>query len=73
MRDEHISHLGQVLKKLRENHLYVKGEKCEFHMSKIAFLGYIIRVKGVEMSKEKVKAVREWPIPRTIRELQCFL
>lgn len=63
----------QVLKKLWENHLYVKGEKCEFHVNKVAFLGYIINAEGVEMSMEKIKAVQEWPIPHTIKELQHFL
>lgn len=26
-----VTHVKQVVQLLRENHLYVKGEKCEFH------------------------------------------
>ena len=35
-------HRIQVLQRLLENRLYVKAEKCEFHVPFISFLGYII-------------------------------
>ena len=37
----HRVHVRQVLQRL-ENRLYVKAEKCEFHVSSVSFLGYII-------------------------------
>ncbi|KAL0202690.1 hypothetical protein M9458_000708, partial [Cirrhinus mrigala] len=54
-------------------HLYAKEEKCEFHQERIAFLGYIISPEGVTMDERKVKAVRNWPRPTTLKELQRFL
>ncbi|MGL5934475.1 MAG: RNase H-like domain-containing protein, partial [Cetobacterium sp.] len=50
-----------------------KREKCEFHLTKIAFLGYIISADGVAMDDHKVKAVLNWPRPTTLKELQRFL
>ncbi len=70
---EHISHVRTVLSRLLENQLYVKAEKCEFHVNQTSFLGYHISSQGVKMNNLKVQAVTEWPQPRTIKDLQRFL
>ncbi len=44
---EHITHVRTVLKWLLENQLYVKAEKCEFHVKQTIFLGYHISHEGV--------------------------
>ncbi|KAI4899208.1 hypothetical protein NFI96_032636 [Prochilodus magdalenae] len=69
----HIQNVRRVLSRLLENQLYIKGEKCEFHQGSISFLGYIISPQGVVMDDRKVEAVTNWPIPRSVRELQRFL
>lgn len=71
--DEHISHVKSVLAKLWAHQLYVKGEKCEFHVRTVKFLGYIISPNGVEMEESKVKAIREWSRPKMVKEMQPFL
>ncbi|KAK3518591.1 hypothetical protein QTP70_004087 [Hemibagrus guttatus] len=53
---DHICHVTTVLTRLLHNQLYVKAEKCEFHMDSIMFLGNVISKKGVEMDSSKVKA-----------------
>ncbi|XDV49296.1 hypothetical protein PO909_018576 [Leuciscus waleckii] len=70
---EHGQHVTQVLKKLREHHLYLKLEKCEFHTPSIQFLGYIIDQQGIQMDQRKVDTIHNWPQPVTIKELQHFL
>jgi len=42
---------------LKENDLFVKLEKCKWKVREIEFLEMVIRLKGVEMQKEKVKEV----------------
>ncbi|KAI4898691.1 hypothetical protein NFI96_020791 [Prochilodus magdalenae] len=69
----HIQHVRRVLSRLLENQLYVKGEKCEFHLGSTSFLGYIISPEGVIMDDQKVEAVANWPKPNSIRDLQRFL
>jgi hypothetical protein len=45
--EEHEDHLRLVLEKLRSNQLYAKFNKCEFWLTKVAFLGHIISAGGV--------------------------
>ncbi|KAI2666686.1 Transposon Tf2-6 polyprotein [Labeo rohita] len=70
---DHVQHVRAVLQRLIEHQLYAKEEKCEFHQQSISFLGYVISPEGVAMDETKVNAVRNWPRPRTIKELQRFL
>ena len=57
---EHIGHVQQVLRRLLENSLFVKAEKCEFHARSMSFLGYIVAEGSIQMDPEKVTAVTSW-------------
>ncbi|KAI2658554.1 Transposon Tf2-9 polyprotein [Labeo rohita] len=70
---EHVQHVRAVLQRLVKHELYAKEEKCEFHQERITFLGYVISPEGVAMDESKVNAVRNWPRPKTLKELQRFL
>lgn len=37
---EHISHVHLVVTRLLENKLFVKSEKCEFHVDTVSFLWF---------------------------------
>jgi len=71
--DEHLQHLLIVFKILRANRLYVRREKCSFAQEEVIYLGHIIGRQGVRMDPEKVSAMRDWPIPRSIKALRGFL
>ena len=71
--ESHVKNVRTVLQRLLQNNLYLKGEKCEFHLQSVAFLGYIISQQGVVMDDQKVEAVIQWPVPKTVKELQRFL
>jgi len=49
-----------VLQRLLENKLFVKEEKCEFHVSSVGFLGYILESGQVRADPAKIQAVVEW-------------
>ncbi len=70
---EHRHHVAEVLKRLRENHLFLKAEKCSFHQTSVQFLGYNIDQDGIQMDEGKVTAIKNWPTPTTLKELQRFL
>ena len=53
--------------------LVITPEKCEWHKSRVNFLGYIISAIGVEMDQEKIKTVLEWDAPETVKDIQLFL
>jgi len=53
----HNKIVEEVLKRLEENNLYVKPEKCVWKVRKVRFLGVIIGPNGIEMEKEKMDGV----------------
>ena len=53
----HDEIVEEILKRLEENDLYIKPEKCVWKARKIGFLGVIIGPNGIEMEKEKVDRV----------------
>ena len=63
----------EVLKQLKENDLFVKPKKYQWKVKKVEFLGVVIGLKGVEIQKEKVEGVSNWPTPRNIKEVRKFL
>ncbi|KAJ1038221.1 hypothetical protein NDA10_006570 [Ustilago hordei] len=69
----HVKHVTKVLTRLRSNRLFAKLSKCEFHTKTVEFLGYIIKLTGIEMDPEKVRTVKEWPMPESIHDIQRFL
>jgi hypothetical protein len=36
------------------------------------FLGYVVSAKGIAVDEEKVKAIKEWPTPKSIMEVRSF-
>jgi len=63
----------EVIKRLEENDLYVKPEKCKWKVKEVGFLGVVIGPEGIKMEKEKVKGVLEWPMPKSVKDIQKFL
>jgi len=63
----------EVIRRLEENDLYVKLEKCKWKVREVEFLGVVIGPEGIKMEKEKVKGVLEWPTPKCVKDVQKFL
>ena len=59
----HNKIVEEILKRLEENDLYVKPEKCVWKAKKIGFLGIVIRPNRIEMEEEKVERVLGWLVP----------
>uniref|UniRef100_A0A2N9GE28 Reverse transcriptase domain-containing protein n=1 Tax=Fagus sylvatica TaxID=28930 RepID=A0A2N9GE28_FAGSY len=70
--DEHIEHLHCVLPVLRKEKLYANLKTCSFCLDKVVFLGYLVSGKGLAVDEEKVKAIKEWPTPKSITEVRSF-
>ena len=71
--EEHDRIIEEVLKRLEENNLFLKPEKCVFKEKEIEFLGLYIIEEGVKMNKVKVKAITEWLVPKKVKDVQSFL
>uniref|UniRef100_A0A2N9FHY6 Reverse transcriptase n=1 Tax=Fagus sylvatica TaxID=28930 RepID=A0A2N9FHY6_FAGSY len=70
--NEHIEHLRYVFDVLKCEKLYANFKKCNFCMEKVVFLGYVVSTTGIEVDEEKVKAIKEWPTPKSITEVRSF-
>jgi len=55
--ERHNEIVKKILRRLEENDLYIKLEKCVWKARKIGFLGIIIGPNRVEIEKKKVDGV----------------
>ena len=69
----HDEIVEEVLRRLEENDLFVKPEKCVWKVREVGFLGMIIEKDRVRIEKKKMKGVIEWPVPRSVKDVQKFL
>jgi hypothetical protein len=55
---KHKKHVKKVLKRLQEAGLQASISKCEFHVQRTKYLGFIITTEGVETDPEKIAIIR---------------
>ncbi|GBP15563.1 Retrovirus-related Pol polyprotein from transposon 17.6 [Eumeta japonica] len=70
---EHINNLELVFERLRNSNFKIQLDKSEFLRKEIEFLGHIVSTEGIKPNPEKISAVKEFPIPRTPKQLKSFL
>ena len=70
---KHVGYVRSILQVLRENKLYAKVQKCEFAREQMTFAGYMVSRAGISMDSEKIKSILEWPVPKSVKEVQSFL
>jgi len=69
----HDELVAEVIKRLEENDLYMKLEKCKWKVREVGFLGVVIGEEGIKMEEEKVKGVLDWLTPKYVKDIQKFL
>jgi len=72
-KEGHDELVAEIVKRLEENNLYVKLEKCKWKMREVGFLGVVIGPEEIKIEEEKVKGVLDWPIPKCVKNVQKFL
>jgi len=70
---EHQEHVRLVLERLRSAGLQASISKCEFHVTRTKYLGFIITTEGIEVDPEKISVIKKWAVPTTVRGVQSFL
>jgi hypothetical protein len=71
--EEHVQYVDKVLQLLEEKQLYARPSKCSFGVKEVEYLGRIVSHEGVKVDPNKIKAIREWPTPKTLKKLRGFL
>jgi len=69
----HNEIVEEILKRLEENDLYIKPEKCVWKVQRIGFLGVVIGPNRIEIEKENVDGVLSWPEPKNVKDVRKFL
>lgn len=70
---EHIINLEKVFRRLRESNFKIQMDKSEFLKLETEFLGHVICKEGVKPNPNKIKAIQNYPIPKTPTEIKRFL
>lgn len=69
---DHEQKLRQVFEKIKQANLKLEPLKCEFMRNEVNYLGHVISKNGVSPNEEKVKAVENFPIPKTPKGVYFF-
>jgi len=69
----HNEVVEEIVKRLVENDLYIKLEKCKWKIRKVGFLKVVIGPEEIKMKEEKAKGVLDWPTPKGVKNIQKFL
>ena len=71
--DEHLVHLEEVFRRLREANVKLNPKKCSFVKQKVEYLGHVVTPDGVMPNPEKVRIVQDFPAPKNLKELRTFM
>jgi hypothetical protein len=58
---------------LEEKRIYANPSKSSFRVQEVEYLGHVVSHEGVKVAPYKIKAVREWSIPKTLKKHRRFL
>ena len=71
--EEHCQHVCQVFEHLNKKRWHVEQKKCMLFLEEVEFLGHVISSKGIKVAHDKVDAVKSWPKPETVQDVQTSL
>ena len=71
--EEHDENLKALLDRCREVCLTLNPKKLKFKSYQVPFFGNIVTSKGIKPDPKKVEAIKQWPQPTNVKELQSFL
>ena len=71
--EECEANLDKVLGRLVEHNLTIQTEKCSFFTKSCKYLGHVVSQKGVMPDPEKVKSIKEFPVPKNLHGVRSFL
>jgi transposase InsO family protein len=69
----HVEHVKKVLQRLQDAGLQADIAKCEFHVTRTKYLGYILTTEGLEVDPDKTEPLRNWARPTTVTGVKSFL
>ncbi|XP_062830648.1 uncharacterized protein LOC134297351 [Anolis carolinensis] len=71
--EDHLKHLDIVLGRLKEAGLTIKASKCKLGKNTTKYLGHLVGGGCIRPDPTKVKAIHQWPVPKTKKQVRSFL
>lgn len=71
--DTHLTDLLEVATHLRKAGLTINISKSHFALKKVKYLGYIVGNGTLQVDDDKVMAIKEFPKPKSIKQVRRFL
>jgi len=71
--EEYKKYVKWVLQRLYNEEILIAIKKCEFHMTKTDFIGFIIKLGYISIDLKKIKAIVNWQDPENVIGLRSFL
>ena len=62
-----------MIERLRKADLKLQPDKCEFLKTEVTYLEHTINKDGVKSDPKKLEAVRQFPRPKTPKNIKQFL
>jgi len=72
-KEEYKKYVEWVLQRLYDKEIPIAIKKCEFHITKTDFIGFIIKLGRISMDLKKIKAIVNWQDLENITGLRLFL
>ena len=71
--EEHLTHLREVLLRLRQAGLRLKAKKCLFLREEVPYLGHVVTRNGIKLDPAKTEKIQNYPVPRDVSHLRQLL
>ena len=71
--EEHARRLESILQRFDEANLQLHPGKCAFSQYQVQYLDFVLSERGILASPDKVKAVKQYPTPKSVRDVRAFL
>ncbi|KAL0345773.1 UNVERIFIED_CONTAM: Retrovirus-related Pol polyprotein from transposon gypsy [Sesamum radiatum] len=73
MEEEHLRHLESTFAIMRTYGMKLNSTKCTFGVRGGKILGYIVSEHGIKANPEKIKAIMQLSMPKTIKDVQKLI
>jgi len=71
--EEHAKKLGNIFERLKQANFKIQPEKCVFATDTVEYLGHVCTPQGIRPDPRKVKAIEEYPVPKTVKDIRSFI
>ena len=68
--EDHLRNLQEVFTRLAKHGLKLNASKCELFKQQVDYLGHEITKEGIKSLQNNIRAILEFPMPKTIKHVR---